>query len=236
MRNTALIAALAMTGVLGCGPNVLSAKGTVMNPLVKDSDEFAFIRRVTIVRKEPNVRNENTIVGDYRRPLLLGELHETAEIPKQVTDGSGLLITFEIFSPYKDELVGLTKNYTFWLELPDGRKIKGEPHRVWALRDLTEKVTGGSMRTHQVVIDKRAGTATALRHWEEVENEYQLFWRKIRVVFKARDLITMETPKIVAVVRGERRVRRYTFVFTTDPTDLMDKDEKRGYLEAQTPE
>lgn len=216
-----LILLIAMTVLLGaCGPNVLKARGTVMHPLIKDSHEMAFIRVVTIVRKEPRIRNQHTIVGDYRKPYALGRLHEPAEIPKQVTNGDGLLFTVEIYSPYKDELVK-PGSYTFWLELPDGRKVPGKLHRVWGLVDLTEKVTGGHMQTHLVVKDKAAGKAKAYQHWEEVENEYQLFWRKFRVVFVADDLITMDTKYVVFVVSGHQRERRYHFDFSRDPGDFL---------------
>jgi len=210
-----------------CGPNVLKARGAVMHPLIKDSKELAHIRIVTIVRKEPRVKSEHTIVGNFRRPRALGWLHEPAEIPKQITDGSGLLISVEIFSPHKEELVH-PKDYKFWLELPDGRKIRGKLHRVWRLVDLTEKVTGGSRRTHLVVRDKRAGTTQSYRHWEEVENDLGLFWRKFRVVFMAKVLITLDTKYVVFIVKGHQRERRYRFDFSTDPNDFLSEDKDQN--------
>lgn len=230
MRTLLSVMALVLMAGAGCGPNVLTAKGKVMNPLVKDSKELAYIRKVTIVRKEPRIKGGHYIVGNYQKPRALGELHETAEIPHQYTDGSGLLVTFELYTIYKDELVDLTKNYTFWIILPDGRKIKGETHRLWSLVNFTEKVTGGSMRPHLTVRDRRSGTSKTYSHWEEVENEYELFWRKVRIVFLGQDLIELDTPGIVLEVHGAQRIRRYIFNFTNDPTELMSKQEKTEYL------
>ena len=231
MKNiVALWVWLFLMALVGCGPNVLTAKGKVMNPLVKDSEELAFIRQVTIVRKEPRVKGAHLIVGNYRKPRALGELHETAELPHQYTDGDGLIATFEIYSIYKDELADFSENYTFWIVLPDGRRIKGETHRIWGLVNMTEKVTGGSMQPHLVVRDKSRGTTKTYHHWEEVENEYELFYRKARIIYKAKGLITLDTPKLVLEVHGGQRIRRYTFELTSDPTELMDKEEKEAYL------
>jgi len=217
--------------LLGCGPNVLKAKGTVMNPLVKDTNEMAFFRIVTIVRKEQNISAGHMIVGSNAKPMALSRLREPAEIPTQRTNGNGLLMTVEIYSPHKDELVK-PKDYKFYLTLPDGRKIKGRLHRVWKLVDFTEKVTGGAMRRHLVVRDKRSGTTTSYSHWEEVENDYTLFWRKFRVVFLADDLITMDTKYIVFEVTGHQRTRQYTFKFETDPMKIL-TDEEKEYFKTQ---
>lgn len=237
MRTFYILFASVLVSMLGaCGPNILTAKGKVMNPLIKDSKELAFNRYVTIVRKEPRITGGHYIVGNYKKPRALDELHETAEIPPQNTDGTGLLVTFELYSVYKEELVHLTKNYTFWMILPDGRRIKGSPHRVWGLVNLSEKVSGGSMQRHLVVKDKRRGIVRSYSHWEEVENDYELFWRKIRVVFLSRDLITLETTGIVLEVHGEQRIRRYVVDFANDPTELMSEKEKADYLEEKSRE
>ena len=219
---------LICTILIACGPNVLNAKGTVMHPLVKDNDELYFIRMVTISRKEPRLRGMHTIVGAYGKPRALGKLLEHAEIPKQHTNGNGLLVTVEIYSVYKDQLVK-PQDYKFSLVLPDGRKIKGRLHRVWRLVDLSEKITGGSMRVHQVVRDKKSGSVQVYRHWEEVENDHQLWWRKFRVVFVTDKLITLDTKFVIFEVEGHQRLRRYTFKFTKDPIELMNEEEKKIY-------
>lgn len=232
MQSALKVLIVCVMALAGCGPNVLEARGKVMNPLVKNSKELYFSRSVTIIRKEPDMEGRHIIVGPQKRPRALDRLYEIAEIPDQHTDGSGLIVEFGIYSKYKHELAEMRKNYSFRIILPDGRIIKGETHRLWALRNLTDKVTGGAMRTHMTVVDKRSGTVTNYRHWEEVENEFELFWRRIRIVFRAKDLITLETPSIVVEARGEQRVRRYVFEFTTDPTELMDDEEKASYLES----
>lgn len=236
MYFRSLMIAIFLVISTSCGPNVLQAKGKVMNPLVKDSKELAFIRQVTIVRKEPSLKGRHIIVGVRGKPRAEGALHEIAEIPHQHTNGNGLLVTFEIYSIHMAELVDFKKTYTFWIVLPDGRRIKGEYHRLWKLKNLTQKVTGGSQRTHLVVRDKRSGTTTAYRHWEEVENEYQLYWRKVRIVFLAEDLVTLDTPKVILEAHGEQRIRRYTFNFTKDPLDLMSEEERASYQEEKANE
>lgn len=220
----------------GCGPNILTAKGKVMNPLVKDSNELAFIRKVEIVRKEPSLKGRHAIVGVRGKIYATSALHEVAEIPHQDTNGNGLLVTFDIYSIHMAELVHFKDTYSFWIALPDGRRIKGEYHRLWKLKNLTQKVTGGSHRTHLIVRDKRTKTTTSYSHWEEVENEYQLYHRKVRIVFLAKDLVTLDTPYITVEAHGEQRLRRYIFLFTKNPRELMSAKEWSAYQKSITHE
>lgn len=213
-----------------CGPNVLRARGTVLHPLYKykegDTEAPRPPRILVIYRKENRVTVKHTIVGPQGRPMALELLGEFAEIPAQYSeDGSGLFVEVLLFSNYKDELTSMSK-YEYWLELPDGRKIKGEVHVQHGLKDHSMKITGAHMEPHLVVRDKQSGTTQVYRHVEEVENEFPLFSRWARLVFRADHLITPDTKYVTFVVRGFDRERRYRFDFTWDPARAMEESNK----------
>lgn len=205
-----------------CGPNVLNARGKVLHPMHEyaegDTEAARPPRILVIYRKENRVVVKHTIVGPQGRPKALELLGEYALIPDQSTDGSGLYVEALIFSNYKDELVSMEK-YGYWLVLPDGRRVKGEVHVARGLKDFTIKVTGAHMAPHLVV--KNGGQTRVYRHVEEVENEYQLYSRTVRILFKAPGLITRETAGATFVIEGFDRERRYRFEFTWDPDEAM---------------
>ena len=214
----------------GCGPNVLSVRGTVLHPLHKfkpeEDAELGRPDRILVIRrKEPRSIATHTIVGAYVKPKGLGWLEEPAEIPPQDTDGSGLLIEVAICSDHKDEIVGLAK-FDYELILPDGRKIKGTVHRKWPIQNFTQKVTGIHSEPHLVVRDRQAGTATTYTHIEEVENDIELHCGKIRVLFEDDRMITPETEYVIFVMTGFQRQRRYRFDFTFDVDKAMETSNK----------
>jgi len=213
-----------------CGPNVLNARGTVLHPLYayKEGDTEAPRppRILVIYRKENRVTVRHFIVGPQGRPMALKLLGEFAEIPRQYTeDGSGLFIETLIFSNYKDELKDMG-DYQYWLELPDGRKIKGGVHVQHGRKDHSMKITGAHMEPHLVTVDKQTGEVKVYRHVEEVENDFQLFSRWARLVFRADRLITRDMKYITFVIRGYDRERRYRFDFTWNPVRAMEESNK----------
>lgn len=216
-----------------CGPNTLTARGKVMHPLMKaeDTNEVAFVRVVTIVRKEPDLQHHHRIAGQYGTPMAMGELQEPAEIPEHIFKGDvlhGIMITVELYSPYKEELVreGI-QQYAFTLVLPDGRRVPGKIDRAWQLRDFTQIVSGGAMRTHGVVRNRQSGSTTPIRGWTPVDNHHELYWRKLRIEFRAKDLITLDTDHIIFEVLGHRRLRRYRFDFATSELEILETEKRR---------
>jgi len=209
--------------VAACGG--LQARGTVLHPMYKykegDTESPRPPRLLVIERRENRVTVKHTIVGPQGRPMALELLGEFASIPPQETDGDGLFIETLIFSNYKDELKSLS-DYEFWLELPDGRKIKGEVHSQGARRDHSMKITGMHMEPHLVVKDRQTGQVNVYRHVEEVENDLELYSRWGRVLFRAEGMIDMKTPYVVFIIKGYQRTRRYRFDFTLDPGEAME--------------
>jgi|GEM_PF-2216418 len=208
---------------IGCGG--LQARGTVLHPMYKykegDTEAPRPPRLLVIQRRENRVMVKHTIVGPQGRPMALELLGEFASIPAQDTDGSGLIIETLIFSNYKDELSSMSE-YEYWLELPDGRKIKGEVHVQGARKDHSMKITGMHMEPHLVTRDKSTGEVRVYRHVEEVENDFELYSRWGRIVFRDHGLIDLKTSYVVFVVKGYQRTRRYRFDFTLDPYRAMD--------------
>lgn len=228
MRRSAdpkIFMALAVIGVLSGCTNVLRAQGTVLNPMLQyragDAETPRAPRILVIHRRENRVLVKNTIVGPYGKPMALDILGEYALIPEQTTDGRGLYIETLIFSNYKDELAdkGLGQ-YGFWLELPDGRKIKGELHVQHGLQDHSVKITGMHMQTHQIV--RTSSGVEVYRHVEEVENDFPLYSRWGRIVFSDERMIDARTPYVIFVIKGFDRERRYRFDFTDDPNKAME--------------
>lgn len=222
-----LILACVMTG---CGPNVYSVRRTVLNPMhvfgPGDEEQPRPRRLAAICRKDPGTVSANTIVGAYRLPRAMEPYCDIAEIPSQQTDGGELLFYWDFHAIAKADIVELS-SYAFRLELPDGRVIKGAIDQKWKYVDLTDKVTGAHMQPHLVVSDSE-GTHV-YSHVEEVENEYPLFRRKIRIRFEAAGLLTAETPYVTLVIRGYQREWRYRFDFTQDPAEgLNPEDESAG--------
>ena len=155
------LALFCLFGLLAaCGPNVLRTRGTVLHPMYKykegDTEAPRPPRLLVIERKENRVQVKHTIVGPQGRPMALTLLGEVAEIPAQDTDGSGLIIEILIFSNYKDELTDMGK-YEYWLELPDGRKVKGEVHVARGMKDHSMKITGMHMAPHLTTVNKSTG-------------------------------------------------------------------------------
>lgn len=213
-----------------CGPNVLSTRGKVLHPMYtyKESDTEAPRppRILVIYRKENRVQVKHTIVGPQGRPMALKLLGEFAEIPAQRSeDGSGLFIEVMIFSNYKDELKSM-EDYAYWLELPDGRRIKGEVHVQRGRKDHSMTITGAHMAPHLTTVNKATGEVKVYRHVEEVENVFELYSRWARIVFRADGLITPKTGHIVFVVSGHQRERRYRFDFTWKPEEAMEEANK----------
>lgn len=207
-----------------CGPNILRARGTVLHPMYTykegDTESPRPPRLLVIERRENRVAVKHTIVGPQGRPMALELLGEFASIPPQETNGNGLFIETLIFSNYKDELSSMS-DYEYWLELPDGRKIKGEVHAQGGRRDHSMKITGAHMEKHLTVRDRQSGTVQNFYHVEEVENDLELYSRWGRIVFVAEGLIDLKTPYLVFVVKGHQRERRYRFDFTLDPERAM---------------
>lgn len=219
-----VLAILCLFGLsAACGG--LQARGTVLHPMYKykegDTEAPRPPRLLVIERRENRVTVKHTIVGPQGRPMALELLGEFASIPQQDTNGNGLFIETLIFSNYKDELSAMSK-YEYWLELPDGRKVKGQVHVQGPRRDHSMKITGMHMEPHLVVRDRQTGQVTVHKHVEEVENDFELFSRWGRIVFVTEGLLTRETPYVVFVVKGYQRTRRYRFDFTFDPHRAMD--------------
>lgn len=212
-----------------CGPNVLRARGTVLHPMYKykegDTEAPRPPRILVIERKENRVAVKHTIVGPQGRPKALELLGEVAEIPAQAGVGDAMYIEVMLFSNYKDELSSMS-NYEYWLELPDGRKIKGEVHVQHGLQDHSMKITGMHMAPHLVTRDKQTGQVTVYRHVEEVENDFELFSRWGRIIFAGEKIITPKTRYVIFVVKGYQRERRYRFDFTWDPYKAMEESNK----------
>lgn len=224
LARICLVLALA-SGLSGCA-NVLRARGTVLNPMYRfadgDTDTPRPPRILVIHRRENRVTVKNTIIGPYGKPMALDILGEYASIPEQRTDGGGLYIETLIFSNYKDELSekGL-EQYEFWLELPDGRKIKGEVHVQHGLQDHSVKITGAHMEKYMTIRDRSTGTAQNYYAVQEVENDFELYSRWGRIRFVADHMIDARTPYVIFVVKGFQRERRYRFDFTNDPNEAM---------------
>lgn len=219
-----VLSLLCFFGLLTACGNTLRARGTVLHPMYKyrqgDTEAPRPPRLLVIQRRENRVVVKHTIVGPQGRPMALRILGEFAEIPGQDTDGNGLLVEVLLFSNYKDELSSMS-NYQYWLELPDGRKVKGEVHVQHARKDHSVKITGMHMEPHLVVRDKQNKTVTVYRHVEEVENDLEMYSRWGRILFQAKGLITPKTPYVIFVVKGYWRERRYRFDFTHDPYKAM---------------
>lgn len=224
-----ILAFLCVLGsVSGCA-NVLRARNTVLHPLYvyKEGDTEAPRppRLAVIERRENRVSVKHTIVGPQGRPMALEILGEFAEIPDQRTEGNGLFVETLIFSNYKDELTSMSK-YEYWLELPDGRKIKGEVHVQHGLKNHSMKITGAHMEKHLTVRDRQSGTVQNFYHVEEVENDLELYSRWARIVFVGDRIIAKDTKYVVFVVKGFDRERRYRFDFTWDPYKAMESSNK----------
>ena len=222
-----VLAMLCLFGLMtACGG--LQTRGTVLHPMYKykegDTESPRPPRLLVIQRRENRVMVKHTIVGPQGRPMALEILGEFASIPPQDSNGNGLIIEIMLFSNYKNELSedsGLGQ-YEYWLELPDGRKIKGQVHVQGKVKDHSMKITGMHMEPHLVTKDKQTGQVTVYKHVEEVENDFELFSRWGRIVFVAEGLMTLKTKYVVFVIKGFKRTRRYHFDFTLDPGEAMD--------------
>lgn len=222
-----VLAMLCLFGLLAaCGG--LQTRGTVLHPMYKykegDTEAPRPPRLLVIERRENRVMVKHTIVGPQGRPMALELLGEFASIPQQDSNGNGLIIEILLFSNYKNELSegsGLGQ-YEYWLELPDGRKIKGQLHVQGKVKDHSMKITGMHMEPHLTTVNKSTGEVKVYRHVEEVENDFELFSRWGRIVFVAEDLMDLKTPYVVLVIKGFQRTRRYHFDFTLDPAKAMD--------------
>lgn len=214
-----IVCLAALIGLSAC-TNVFRARGLVLNPTyvypAGSTEVPRFPRVLVIVRKETRLEKQNRIVGIYADVQALKPFQEFAAIPEQKTDGGALYVDTRIFSNYKDELSesGLEK-YQFWLELPDGRKIKGKVHVQRGLKDYSSSLSGYHMQTHQIVRD--ANGVTAYRHVEEVQDDFNLYSRSGRILFVAPRLVDLQTPYVVFVIKGYEREWRYRFDFTDDP-------------------
>lgn len=226
--SIAFLVLAALTGA--CGPNTLSARGTVLHPMHKfrpqEDAELGRPKRVLVItRKEPRQVVAHTIVGAYVKPRGLGWLDEPAEIIPQTTDGSGLFIEAAICSDHKDEIVGLG-TFEYVLVLDDGRRIKGEVHRKWPIQNFTQKITGMHMQPHMITRNRQTGEVRVYRHVEEVENEIELHCGKIRILFQAEDMITPTSKYVIFVMTGYDRKRSYRFDFTYDVNEAMETSNK----------
>lgn len=209
----------AVIGLTAC-TNVFRTEGLVLNPTyvyrAGDTEAPRFPRVLVIVRKETRIEKQDRIVGFYPEVQALKPFQEYAAIPDQKTDGGALYVDTRIFSNYKDELAddGLEK-YEFWLELPDGRRVKGKVHVQHGLKDYSSSLTGAHMQTHQVVRDSEG--VHAYQHVEEVQDDFNLYSRSGRILFVAPQLVDKETPYVTFVIKGYEREWRYRFDFTDDP-------------------
>lgn len=234
MRRALAIAAVyaALSVMAGCGPNVLSARTTCTNPLVKD---HVRLRIAVIVRKEPVLSAAGYVIVGARKPRAAGWLEEPAEIIDQTTNGRGLLIEVKIYSIHCDELN--LRNYAYVLETSDGQRIKGRIDRLWPMVNLTEKITG--MGRYPTFVEKK-GDGSTEQHYEtrEVENTAELCTRKVRVLFVVTDddppIFTLETKWLEFVMTGDSRERRYRYDLEKQPPD--EGDPKYEILEDDEPD
>lgn len=220
--KSAVICLAITCGLSACGPNVFKAQGTVLNPTYayqsEDKEVARSPRLLVIIRKEIRNAKQYRIVGPMGEPAALKPFQEYAMLPEQQTDGSALYVDTRIFTNYRDELTGdgLGK-FEFWLELPDGRKIKGGVHARRGIVDYTSNVSGAHMQTHQVIRDSSG--FHAYRHVEEVYETFELFSRRGRILFVGPGLVDPKTPYLVFVVKGYQREWRYHFDLTNDPME-----------------
>lgn len=232
IRRLALsvLTALCALTAIGCGPNVLSARGTVLHPLHtyvpgEDVEAPRSLRKLTIRRKEQSGA-QHTIVGAYGRPRALEYLDETAEIIDQKTDGRALFIDVKgIYSVYKDQMD--LRKYAYWAETSEGCRFEGEVHVMWGLKDLTQLVDG--MHTEYTVV-KDNGRTTAYPHVVTVQNDFSLFKRGARILLKGKDgcRITRKTTYLIFHMRGYQRERRWRYDFTFDAEAAMQSSIDRG--------
>lgn len=220
---------LVIAALAACGPNVLRARGKVLHPLHEfaesDTEAPRPPRILVIYRKENRVVVKHTIVGPQGRPKALELLGEFALIPDQRGVGDAMYVEVMLFSNYRDELKDMG-DYQYWLELPDGRRVKGEVHVQRGRKDFTVKVTGAHREPHLTTVDKSTGEVRVYSHIEEVENEYELYSRWARIIFAAPAMITKDTPYVTFVVRGFDRERRYRFDFTWRPEEAIIESNK----------
>lgn len=216
-----LLACVLFTGA--CGPNVLSTRGTVLNPLfaaraAKDPEAPRPPSILVIRRRENRVVIKHHIIGPQGRPMGLEILGEYAALIGERSGHNRMYFDAIIFSNYKDELVRM-ESYDYFLVLPDGRRIKGSVHFSGQLQNHTVKITGARLEPHLIVFNGES--ATILSHVQEVENEIPMFARAVRVEFLATDLLTEETDGVTFIISGYYRERRYRFDFTSSPYKAM---------------
>lgn len=207
-----------------CGPSVLSARGTILNPLfaakaAKDPEAPRSPCILVIHRRENRIVVKHHIIGPQGRPLGLELLGEFAELLCERSGSDRVYFDMIIFSNYKDELTRM-ESYDYVLVLPDGRRIEGEVHFSGPLHDYTVKITGARLQSHGVVRGIN-GAPEVLYHVEEVENEIPMFMRGARVEFLAPDILTEETSGVTFIISGHGRERRYRFDFTRSPYEAM---------------
>lgn len=227
---TCAVVSLLICLLTGCGPNVYSVRRKVLHPMYKfgpgDEEQPRPRRLAAICRKDPSTTSMNTIVGARGTPRAMNPFCDVVEIPPQDTDGSALLFYWDFHTVLKEEVVELS-DYTFLLQLPNGRAVKGEIDQQWSYVDLTDTISGAHLQPHMIVRDE--GGTHVYSHVEEVENDYPLFRRKVRIRFEADGLLTNATPFVVLIVRGYQREWRYRFDFTHDPAEgLNPEDEADG--------
>lgn len=220
---------------IGCGPNVLSARGTVLHPSYRyqsaeqDPDAPRGIPRKLTIRRKEQAGAQHVIVGAHGRPRALEYLDETVEIPDQTQDGGVFTAIYVdvkgIYSVYKDQMD--LRKYRYWLETSEGCRFVGEVHVMRGLIDLSVQVDG---RHTEYTIVKENGQTKAYPYVVTVQNDFLLFKRGARILLKGEDgcRITSKTTFVVFVMSGYQRERRWRFDFTFDADKAMKSSIDRG--------
>lgn len=202
-----------------CSPNTFRARGTFMHPLHDtsyDDPEFGRTPRLLVIRrKETRVQVRYAIVGARQRPMALDFFGEPCEILSDLATENRLVFQCMLFSNDKAELANM--EYVYVLELPDGRRIRGDIHAKDALKDHTVTITGAHRENHLTVRNRDSGVTKAYSHIEEVANEYPFFSRSFKIIFEDRSLLSDDSAFVKLEIHGYQRLWIYQYDFTDDP-------------------
>lgn len=202
-----------------CEPNTFRARGTFVHPLhdeAYDDPEFGRTPRILVIRrKETRLRVRYAIIGARQRPMALEFFGEPCEILSELATGDRVAFRCILFSNDKSELANM--EFAYVLELPDGRRIRGDIYAKDPLIDHTVTITGAHRENHLIVRNRYSGISKAYSHIEEVANEYALFSRSFKIIFEERSVLADDAAFLKLEIHGYQRLWIYQYDFTDDP-------------------
>ena len=155
----------------------------------------------------------HNVVGGLTPTIKNRRLQEPALVSR--ASSGEIELRVGVYAIRRDEL-DLEKDYEAWLETSDGARLRGRIEHASGLRDLSQWADRTLVDFHRQTVRIHDGARTTSYTALSPESDrlvFTLFARVVKFTFEKPGLLSPATKRITLVVKGEGRIRKWTWNF-----------------------